>query len=1024
MQDTDTHGAEEKIPFHPEKFEAKWQSIWESDKIFSPNLEEAKKPYYNLMMFPYPSAEGLHVGNMYAQTGADVYGRFQRMHGYDVFEPMGLDGFGIHSENYALKIGKNPIEQAHISQERFYKQMKAIGTSIDWSKTLETYDPLYYRWTQWLFIKLFKAGLAYRKKAEVNWCPSCLTVLSDEQVIDNKCERCSSIVEKRDLEQWFFKITDYAKRLLDNIDSLDWTKKVKIAQKNWIGKSTGAVINFNTTGKYRCINLHGFTGTPEKNFFPWLKIELEAQGCDVVTPELPNTQQANVQEQVDFVIDNYTFDENTILLGHSLGAVVALKVVEQLKTPLKRLILAAGFAQPGFLDHERPFEKTFDWNFDFEKIRNNAGEVILLRAENDTAVPQERADYIQQKIGGKIITFTAEDDHITGENEPEILKNIVPSIEVFTTRPDTLYGATFLVVAPEHPLVAGINSIDVLEYVKLAKTKSNIDRTDDTKEKTGVFSGLYVVNPVNDRKIPVWIADYVLSGYGTGAIMAVPAHDSRDYEFAKKYNLPIIEVITLSGKEIASSDTPQDDRDGAYIGPGMLINSGEWNGKSVPEQMSEIISSLEAEGIGARQDQYHLRDWLISRQRYWGPPIPMIHCDSCAETGKGERADMAGWYSAPLADLPILLPNVVDWKPMGTGKSPLANHPEFYETVCPACRGKAMRETDVSDTFLDSAWYFLGYISNSITGEQKETISRDIKIDHENVTPWDKTTSKKWLPVAKYIGGAEHSVLHLLYSRFISMVLHDLKLTDFEEPFQSFYAHGLIIKDGAKMSKSKGNVVVPDEYIEKYGADTLRTYLMFLGPFSDGGDFRDSGIEGMHRFIRRVWNLVPKVGEVEMSESGHNAMHKTIKKVTQDIAAFKYNTAIASLMEWYNFLSVHQTVHKDEMATFLKLMAPFAPFMTEEIWNNSVFKIQNSKFNSIHLEAWPVFEEKYIASTDVLLIIQVNGKKRGELSIQKSESENKEKLESQAQEIISSYIKESYVKKIIHVPGKIINFVV
>ncbi len=1012
--------------YNPSKFENKWQSNWEKSKLFTPSLENSEKPYYNLMMFPYPSAEGLHVGNMYAFTGADVYARFNRMQGRDVFQPIGLDGFGIHSENYALKVGRHPKEQAKISQDNFYRQLRSIGNSFDFTRMLETYDPLYYRWTQWLFIKLFQAGLAYRKKADVNWCPSCKTVLSDEQVIpaspngsqggDGKCERCSSVVEKKDLEQWFFRITDYAERLLGNIEKLDWTEKVKIAQRNWIGKSTGALISFPISKKYRFINLHGFTSSPEKDFHPWLKAELEKKGYEVEVPSLPETEKGSVDMQVQFVLDNYSFDIDTILFGHSLGVAVALKVVENLKAPIKRLVLAGGFAQPGFSDHERPFEKTFDFKFDFEKIKNNVEEVVILRASNDSAVPPERSDFLKAKLGGKIVDFEAKENHIAGKTEPEVLKHIIPSLDVFTTRPDTLYGATFLVVSPEHLLVKENISENISKYIEISNNKSSIERTDETREKTGVFSGMYVVNPVNGEKLPIWIADYVLMGYGTGAIMAVPAHDVRDFAFAKKYNLPIKEVV--SGGDINQK---------AYAGSGKLINSGDWDGYLYPEDLPKVLSDLKKESIGEGQAQYHLRDWLISRQRYWGPPIPMVFCDSCAGSHKGERSDMPGWYSVPQKDLPVLLPDVADWKPMGTGQSPLANHPEFYKTTCPSCGGQARRETDVSDTFLDSAWYFLGYISDPlITGDkQSEKISKDIniskaffQIDQENFTPWDKETEAKWLPVAKYIGGAEHSVLHLLYARFISMVLYDLKLTSFEEPFGSFFAHGLIIKDGAKMSKSKGNVVVPDDYIAKYGADTLRLYLMFLGPFSGGGDFRDSGIEGINRFIKRVWRLfTEKMGEVEISPEGFSIMHKTIKKVTEDVGSFKYNTAIASLMEWYNFLSIHKIVSPIETEVFLKLLAPFAPFMTEELWSALGNK------TSIHVSLWPQFEEKYLVSDEVTIVIQVNGKKRGELKIASTEAQNQDKLEVQARKVADSYLQDG-VKKVIHIPLKIINFVV
>ncbi|MEK7450802.1 MAG: class I tRNA ligase family protein, partial [Patescibacteria group bacterium] len=685
--------------YNPAKIEAKWQGVWEEKKIYSPNLDTAKRPFYNLMMFPYPSAEGMHVGNMYAFTGADIYGRFKRMQGNDVFEPIGLDGFGIHSENYAIKVGRHPKEQAKISEKNFYRQLRATGNGYDWSRTVETYDPKYYKWTQWLFIQLFKAGLAYRSKAPVNFCPSCKTVLADEQVIDDKCERCSSIVEKKELEQWFFKITKYADRLLNGLSQIDWAERIKIAQRQWIGRSEGMIINF----------------------------------------------------------------------------------------------------------------------------------------------------------GG---------------------------IDVFTTRPETADGATFLVLSPQHPKVKEFKSKEVIDYVKISTNKSDEERR---KEKSGVFTGEYIINPLTKKKIPVWIADYVLMGYGTGAIMAVPAEDERDREFAEKYKIPIERT------------------------------------------------SLSAKPVGKKVVNYHLRDWLISRQRYWGPPIPMINCSKC------------GWQPVAEDQLPVLLPDLKDWKPLGTGKSPLANHPEFYETNCPKCKGPAKRETDVSDTFLDSAWYFLRYIGTELDKK-----------------PFEEPRVKKWLPVSMYIGGPEHAVLHLLYSRFIWMVLYDLGYFDFsskgrpasgwDEPFTKFYAHGLIIKDGAKMSKSKGNVVVPDAYIKKYGADVLRCYLMFTGPFNMGGDFRDSGIEGMFRFLKRAWTLVLSVKGKDANPALDIFMHKTIKSVTEDMENLNYNTAIAHLMEYYNELYSFYTKHKMLNVIYCKtlvlLLAPLAPHMTEELFQrikNQESRIKNKK---------------------------------------------------------------------------------
>lgn len=833
--------------FKPSEIEPKWQEIWQKDKIYSPDMEKARNPFYNLMMFPYPSAEGMHVGNMYAFSGADVYGRFQRMQGKAVFEPIGLDGFGIHSENYALKVGKHPMEQADVSEKNFYRQMRAIGNSFDWTRTVETYKPDYYKWTQWLFIQMFKAGLAYRKKAEVNWCPSCKTVLADEQVIAGECERCGTVVEKRFLEQWFFKITEYAERLLNNIEDLNWSEKVKIAQRNWIGKSEGLLITF----------------------------------------------------------------------------------------PVKGL------------------------------------------------------DY---------------------------------DINVFTKFPETIYGVTYMVLAPEHPLVSQLTTPEqkaqVEDYVTVSKSKSDIERTAEGKTKTGVFTGSYVVNPVNGKEVPVWIADYVLAGYGTGAVMGVPASDHRDFAFAKKYELPIIRVI---GKD--SQDTDEVDSEDKVLEEGVLVNSDKFSGLETPKPgKQKVIEYLIEKGWARKETQYHLRDWLISRQRYWGPPIPMIYCEDCSKAGKswfttveGKKQkvmfgsdslgkDTAGWYPTPDKDLPVTLPKVEEYKPLGTGKAPLANYPEFYETTCPECGEKATRETDVSDTFLDSAWYFFRYTSTDIQNKV---------FDIERI--------KKWLPVNIYIGGAEHSVLHLLYSRFFTMFLRDLGLIEFDEPFSQFFAHGLIVKDGAKMSKSKGNVVVPDEYITKYGADTLRTYLMFLGPFSEGGDFRDTGIEGMYKFMRRVWTLLSgQLTDSEPDDEHKRMMHKTIKKVTEDLAELHYNTAIAALMEWYNFLSANGQVSKEEALVFLQMIAPFAPHMSEELWN------ELGREGSIHTSIWPEFKEEYLKQDEVLIVVQVNGKVRDQLTVESEKAADQASVEALAKQSsrIQKYLEGKDPKKVIYVPGKVLNFVI
>ena len=942
----------DKSEYRPSEIESKWQKYWEENRVFSPDLKNAKNPYYTLMMFPYPSAEGLHIGNMYAFTGADIHGRYMRMKGKDVFEPIGLDGFGIHSENYAIKVGKHPREQAKISEKNFYRQLRATGNAYDWTRTLGTYDADYYRWTQWIFVQMFKKGLAYRKKAQVNWCPSDKTVLADEQVIDGRCERCSSVVEKRDLEQWFFKITAYADALLNGLSQIDWPEKIKIAQRLWIGRSEDT--------------------------------------------------------EIDFPI---------------VGSDIRVKVI--------------------------------------------------------------------------------------------------------TTRADTIFGATFLVLAPEHELVQVMKSkiknwSEVDKYIKETQSKTDFERG-QMKDKTGVqLKGIRAINPVNNEEIPVFIADYVLASYGTGAIMAVPAHDDRDFEFAKKFDLSIRYVIEQPktadilrvhiddqdrsdiaqelrkmGKEMeywtptlrrydinienkekvafllqkAGIGSKQDferirkgdsfalefspagiDFGTVYAGDGVHINSDFLNGLKNLEAIEEMMNWLSEKGFGGKSVHYHLRDWLISRQRYWGPPIPMIFCPTCEKNGRGEREDMPGWWTVPENQLPVLLPDVEDWRPEGSGTSPLANHPEFYETKCPSCNNQARRETDVSDTFLDSSWYYLRYLS--IGNEKKQTnSSQSIKKHQQSIVsgqlsmvPYDLSVIRRWCPVAIYIGGAEHSVLHLLYVRFVAMVLHDLNLdnrsqiTDngsksniqypisniqdlalpFEEPFPRFYAHGLLISEGAKMSKSRGNIIVPDDYIKKFGADTLRLYLMFLGPFDHGGNFRDTGIEGMNRFVRRVWKLFATKGFDKDKGDTLRMINKTIKEVTEDIESFSYNTAIAKFMEFYNFISGDSNSwSKDTAMSYLKLFAPFAPYFTEELFES--LKLGDG---TIHESAWPKYDERYLVQEKVNVVVQVNGKRRGEITVDSSSMDKKEEVEAFARREVKKYVSGSTVKKVIHVPGRIINFVI
>ncbi|HZI21155.1 MAG TPA: leucine--tRNA ligase, partial [Gemmatimonadales bacterium] len=616
--------------YDPAAVEARWQERWERERANEPDLDRPERPFYNLMMFPYPSAEGLHVGNMFAFTGADIYGRFKRLGGHTVFEPIGFDAFGIHSENYALSVGTHPAKLIPQNIETFRRQLRRFGGMFDWRHELSTTDPRYYKWTQWIFLQLFKAGLAFRKKAAVNWCPKDMSVVANEQVINGYCERHPDTkVELRYLEQWFFAITKYADRLLKNLDWLDWSHSTRTLQRNWIGRSEGAQLVFETPA------------------------------------------------------------------------------------------------------------------------------------------------------GGRVT--------------------------VFTTRPDTIYGATYMVLAPEHPLVDQLTAEEqrpaVSAYRREVQREDIVSRNVATeKPKTGVFLGSYARNPATGEAIPIWIADYVLMAYGTGAIMAVPAHDKRDFEFATRFGLPIREVVR-TGEPVPSVSED-----------GVLVNSGPFDGMPCHEAGRRIVESLELKGLATGQVQYRLHDWCISRQRFWGPPIPIIYCDRCGPVGVPEK------------DLPVELPFIEDFRPDASGVSPLARHKEWYFAKCPQCGALGRRETDVSDTFLDSAWYYIRYPSTEFDDR-----------------PWDRERTTTWLPVTSYIGGNEHAVLHLLYSRFITMVLHELGHVAFEEPFPKFRAHGLIIKDGAKMSKSRGNVVIPDAYIQKWGADTFRMYLMFLGPFHEGGDFRDEG---------------------------------------------------------------------------------------------------------------------------------------------------------------------------------------
>ena len=800
----------------PSAVEAKWRRRWQEEGVGEVDLDRAERPFYDLLMFPYPSAEGLHVGNVFAFTGVDVFGRFMALRGYDVFEPVGFDAFGIHSENFALKMNVHPRKLIAQNVAHFTEQLRRMQGRFAWSHAVDSTQPEYYKFTQWIFIQMFKHGLAEKRLAPVNWCPSCLTVLANEQVIAGACERCGTEVTTRQLEQWFLKITEYADRLLDHLDELDWSEVIKTAQRNWIGRSEGLEMAFPVVGSAR-------------------------------------------------------------------------------------------------------------------------------------------------------------------------------EIAFFTTRPDTVFGASFMVLAPEHPLALVIAAperrAEVEAYVRGASARRDAGRDAEARDKTGVDTGARARNLATGEEIPIWLADYVLAGYGTGAIMAVPAHDERDFAFAREHGLPVPVVVRPpAGGAEALED--------AYPGEGVMVDSGFLTGLGSEAAREAAIAWAEREGYGRRRVTYRLRDWLISRQRYWGPPIPMVHCEGC------------GWQPVPESELPVVLPDVEEFRPLGTGQSPLAAVPSFVNTTCPTCGGPARRETDVSDNFLDSAWYFLRYPSTDFP-------DRAI----------DPARTAKWLPVDRYIGGKEHAVLHLMYTRFVCMALHDMGFIPFDEPFKVFRAHGVIVRNGAKMSKSRGNVINPDAFFDRYGADTVRTYLMFMGPFQEGGDFSDKGIQGVSRFLYRLWDLVDDAlargpSCAAPGEAAERLRHRTIAKVTADVESLHYNTAVAALMEYLNALGERrEDVRQVELETLCLLLWPFAPAIADEMWERL------GHADGIWRARWPVADERYLAVSEVELPVQVNGRLRDRLTVPADMPEDDVVALAVARERVAEALGGAAPMRVVYVPGRMLNLV-
>jgi len=1115
--------------------EAKWQKYWEEKETFLVSDKVKGDKAYVLDMFPYPSAQGLHVGHPEGYTATDIYCRYLRMKGVQVLHPMGWDAFGLPAENYAIKTGVHPRDLTQGNIDNFRRQIKSLGLSYDWSREVNTADPTYYKWTQWLFLKLYEKGLAYQKEAPVNWCPSCQTVLANEQVENGTCNRCHNQVEQRQMKQWFFKITAYAEKLLQGLSEVEWPAPILEMQKNWIGKSEGAEVDFVLNTKYNYVILHGLGG-PD-NHFPWLSKKLNSMGIKYLIPELPNPSKPKEDEQVEYVLKHCRFDKDTILSGFSLGSVVALKVMEKLNVKIAGLVLVAGFTEPKFKDKERPFTNTFDWRFDFDKIRDKVGFVKVVSDLNDHIVPAEQGRILAQKLKGILIETTSQKSHFLNSEEPNVFRNLVPSVTVFTTRLDTIFGATYLVLAPEHAMVNELknqvkNWPEVEKYIKRAQGKTELERKMETKEKTGVkLEGVTAINPVNNEEIPIFVADYVLMSYGTGAIMAVPAHDERDFAFAKKFGLPMKRVvepqfvitdgeaalrpneeivkrnnvcaivrdpkndkylcvswksfhmhglitggvgddedIVMAAKREVYEETgyknvklvrdPQfalhtffyhrvkkqnrwarfqylffeleneegdpindtenilhevlwlskvelkdffsvtegeftlnfiNNSDYIHTGEGLLYYSGEFDGLESSEATPKIAKKISAE----LKTQYRLRDWLISRQRYWGAPIPIIYCETC------------GAAPVPEKDLPVELPNDVDFRP--TGESPLVRSKSFHQVKCPNCGAVARRESDTMDTFVDSSWYFLRYPDPQNTKKA-----------------FDSKKVNTWCPVNLYVGGAEHAVMHLLYARFITKVLADLGYVNFSEPFLKLKNQGLILgEDGQKMSKSRGNVVNPDEIVEKYGADTLRLYEMFMGPLEDAKPWNTSSIIGIKRFLDKVWNLGEKVLNSPapsknnlLSKELTTILAKTIKKVTEDILAFRFNTAISSLMELTNNLSSSKEEIKPTFSKLVVLLYPFAPHIASELWQKL------GQPDRIWEQPWPTYNEADLVTEKVLITVQVNGKLRGRIECATEASEDEILKLAQSDQDVVKYLVGKNIIKSVYIKGRLVNLVV
>ncbi len=967
--------------YNPKHIEKKWQEYWEEHQTFHASDESGKPKKYILVEFPYPSGEGLHMGHLRPYVAGDVYSRYWRLRGQDVMYPMGWDAFGLPAENYAIKNNVHPRVSTAKNIANAKRQIQSWGLGFDWDREVNTTDPEFYKWTQWIFLQLYKAGLAYEATGLINWCPKDKTGLANEEVIDGKCDRCGTLVEKKELRQWYLKITAYAEKLLQGLESLpEWPEAVKLQQANWIGKSVGAEIDFKLNQKNNYVILPGYSSDETENFYPWLAEELSADGSEAQTVVYKSATEHAEPEIIEDLTGRVSLDEDTVLVGHSLGGVMAMKLLEKSEVQIAKLVLVASFANPKFKDKARAFEDKLSWNFDFEKIKHNVREIIVLSDNTDHIVPEDSAVELSEKLNARLIRFDAVAPHIKGVEEPEVLSAVANRIKVFTTRPDTIFGATYLVVAPEHPVIETLaaeitNWDEVQSYIDQAKAQQEQQRLEEGKEKTGVeLKGIKAVNPANGQEISVWTADYVLANYGTGAIMAVPAHDERDFEFAQKFGLPVTKVI-----ESAEAET-------FFAGAGKLIESGQFTGMHSEDALPQM-----AKKFGKLAVKYKLRDWVFSRQRYWGEPIPLVHCDKC------------GIVPVPDNQLPVVLPEVEKYEPTGTGESPLAAISEWVNTTCPNCAGPAKRETNTMPQWAGSSWYYLRYTDPH---------------NDEQFAAAEKL--KQWLPVDVYFGGMEHTTLHLLYSRFWHLALYDQGLVPTPEPYTKRVPHGIILAaDGEKMSKSRGNVVNPDDIVNQFGADTLRMYELFLGPHEATVSWNDQGIIGVSRFYERVWKWIHEQAKNPAESDSLGAkrlLHRLMKKIGDDIEGFRFNTAVSTFMDFHNKVK-DQQVSLDFLKTFLILLYPIAPHISEEL--NEIIGGQASLQNA----TWPEYDPTMLQSDEWNIVIQVNGKVKGKLTVPANIPEAEIEQQVLAMENIIDTLGGQTPQRVVHVPGKLINIV-